>query len=64
MEFRLWIVGGFWTAEATHQALWVVAQMTPQKAAEAFARVGSMTTSKSSPDWLPKLVSDRWEADR
>jgi hypothetical protein len=64
MEWRLGIIGDFWTETAAHQALWVVTQMTPQKAAEAFERLGHMAPSKSSLDRLPKLVSERWEADR
>lgn len=64
MELRLGIVEDFWTRKAAKQAVWVVAQMTPQKAEEAFARVGSMQPSKSSLDRLPKLVSEQWEADR
>lgn len=64
MERRLGIIGDFWTENAAHQALWVVTQMTPQKAAEAFERLGHMAPSKSSLDRLPKLVSERWEADR
>jgi hypothetical protein len=64
MERRLGLIGDFWTEKAAHQALWVVTQMTPQKAAEAFERLGHMAPSKSSLDRLPKLVSERWEADR
>jgi hypothetical protein len=64
MERRLGIVGGFWTPKAAKTALWVVAQMTPQKAEELFARVGGMAPSKSSLDRLPKLISERWEHDR
>jgi len=64
MELRLGIVGEFWTAKAAKTALWVVAQMTPQKAEALFKRVGGMTPSKSSLDRLPKLVAERWEQDR
>lgn len=64
MELRLGIVGEFWTEQAAKQALWTVAQMTPQKAEEAFERIGSMSPSKSSLDRLPKLVSTKWEAHR
>ena len=64
MERRLGIVGEFWTPEAAKTALWVVAQMTPQKAEELFVRVGGMTPSKSSLDRLPKFVSKQWEQDR
>jgi hypothetical protein len=64
MEKRLGVVGEFWTEHAAKTALWVVAQMTPQKAEELFRRTGGMTPSKSSLDRLPKLVSDRWEAQR
>jgi len=64
MELRLGIVGEFWTEKAAQQALWTVAQMTPQKSEEAFQRIGSMSPSKSSLDRLPKLIAERWEADR
>lgn len=64
MELRLGIVGEFWTTKAAKIALWVVAQMTPQKAEALFERVGGMTPSKSSLDRLPKLLSERWEQDR
>jgi hypothetical protein len=64
MELTIGVVGEFWTPRAAHQALWVVSQMTPQKSAELFERVGNMTPSKSSLDRLPKLVSERWEDNR
>jgi hypothetical protein len=64
MELRLGIVGEFWTPKAAKTALWVVAQMTPQKAEELFERTGGMAPSKSSLDRLPKLVSEEWERDR
>jgi len=64
MELRLGIVGEFWSQKAAKAALWVVAQMTPQKAEELFKRTGSMTPSKSSLDRLPKIVSEDWEAHR
>lgn len=38
--------------------------MTPGKAAELFARVGSMAPSKSSLDRLPKALGQRWEEER
>lgn len=64
MDLRAGIVAGFWTPEAAKQGLWVVSQMTPKKAAETFARTGTMRPSKSSLDRLPKVVSEQWEADR
>jgi len=64
MERRLGIVGEFWTPKAAKTALWVVAQMTPQKAEELFGRVGGMAPSKSSLDRLPKVISEQWESDR
>ena len=64
MEKRLGIIDGFWTPTAAGQALWMVTQMVPQKAAEAMARLGGMTPSKSSLDRLPKSVSKRWEEHR
>lgn len=63
VERRLGIID-FWTPKAAKQALWVVAQMTPQKAAETFAQIGSMAPSKSSLDRLPKKLSEVWEASR
>jgi hypothetical protein len=64
MDLRLGIVEGRWTPVAAQQAMWVVAQMTPQLAEELFARVGNMTPSKSSLDRLPKALSARWEQER
>jgi len=64
MELTIGVIGDFWTPRAAQQALWVVSQMTPQKSAELFERVGNMKPSKSSLDRLPKLVSERWEDDR
>jgi hypothetical protein len=64
MELRLGVVEGRWTPLAAQQAIWVVAQLTPQRAEELFARVGNMTPSKSSLDRLPKALSARWEEER
>ena len=63
MEKRLGFVDA-WTPKAAKQALWAVAQMTPQSAAETFKQLGSMTPSKSSLDRLPKKLSEVWEASR
>lgn len=63
VELRLGVVD-FWSPKAAKQALWLVARMTPQAAAETFATVGSMTPSKSSLDRLPKRLSEVWEASR
>lgn len=63
MEARLGMID-FWTPAAAKQALWLVAQMTPQRSEEAFKRVGTMAPSKSSLDRLPKHLSECWEADR
>jgi hypothetical protein len=64
LDLRLGIVEGFWTQRAAEQASWVVTQMTPQKAAELFERVGNMEPSKSSLDRLPRALGERWEAER
>lgn len=64
MELRLGIVDRFWTPNAAKTALWVVAQMVPQKAAELFERIGGMAPSKSSLDRLPKRLSEQWESNR
>ena len=64
MELRLGVVEGRWTPLAAQQAMWVVAQLTPQRAEELFARIGNMTPSKSSLDRLPKALSARWEEER
>jgi hypothetical protein len=64
MERRLGIIGDFWTPKAAQTALWVVAQMTPQKAEKLFQRTGGMAPSKSSLDRLPKRISDEWEQAR
>lgn len=63
MEMRLGTID-FWTPQAAKTAVWVVSQMVPQKAAALFERVGGMAPSKSSLDRIPKLMSERWEADR
>jgi len=63
VERRLGIID-FWTPKAAKQALWVVVQMTPQKSAETFEQIGSMTPSKSGLDRLPKKLSEAWEARR
>ena len=64
LELTLGVVGDFWTPRAAQQALWVVTQMTPKKAAELFERVGNMDPSTSSLGRLPKLIAERWEQDR
>ena len=64
IEKELGILGEYWTPRAAQQALWMVTQMVPAKAAEAFERVGDMTPSKASLDRLPKEVSSTWEANR
>lgn len=64
LEAKLGVVSGFWTPQAAKNGAWVVAQMTPTKAAELFRRVGTMAPSKSSLDRLPKALSEQWERDR
>ncbi len=64
MDLTLGIVEGRWTPVAAQQAVWVVSQMTPQRAEELFERLGNMTPSKSSLDRLPKALNVRWEQDR
>lgn len=63
VELRLGVVD-FWSPKAAKQALWLVARMTPQAAAETFETIGSMAPSKSSLDRLPKKLSAVWEANR
>lgn len=64
MEVRTGIVEGYWSPWAAELAVWVVAHLTPAAGEELFARLGSMTPSKSSLDRLPKEVSCRWEDQR
>jgi hypothetical protein len=64
IEKRVGIVEGFWTPLSAKQALWMVTQITPQNAEEAFERVALMEPSKSSLDRLPKGLSARWEENR
>jgi len=64
VDARTGIVAGRWTPLAAKQATWMVSQMTPQLAEEAFERLGNMAPSKSSLDRLPKELSARWECDR
>lgn len=63
-EMRTGIVGNFWTPLAAEQALWLVAQMSPQCAEELLRRAGNMAPSKSSLDRLPKEVAAVWEENR
>lgn len=63
LDAKLGIIEGFWTPGAARLAGWVVSQMTPQSAAELFARTGNMAPSKSSLTRLPKLLSEGWESD-
>jgi hypothetical protein len=64
VDVRTGIIAGRWTPLAAKQATWMVSQMTPERAEEAFERLGNMTPSKSSLDRLPKELSVRWESDR
>jgi hypothetical protein len=64
LELRVGMVEGRWTPHAAQTGAWVVAQLTPCTAEELFARVGTMTPSKSSLDRLPKGLSERWEESR
>jgi hypothetical protein len=63
-DLQLGILEGTWTPLAAQQAVYVVAQMTPQKGEELLERMGNMTPSKSSLDRLPKRISERWEERR
>lgn len=64
MDKRLGVIDGFWTPKAGREALWLVTQMVPHKAAQALSRLGGMSPSKSSLDRLPKALSERWEDRR
>lgn len=64
MELRTGIVEGFWTPAAAELGVWVVSQMTPQKAEELCERTGNMKPSKASFDRLPKDVGRTWEENR
>lgn len=64
MELRAGIVEGHWSPWAAELAVWAVAHLTPSACEELFARLGSMTPSKSSLDRLPKEVGRRWEEQR
>lgn len=64
MDKRLGVIDGFWTPKAGREALWLVTQMVPEKAAQALSRLGGMSPSKSSLDRLPKALSARWEEHR
>lgn len=64
LEKRLGIIDGFWTPKAAREALWMVTQMVPAKAAEALERVGGMQPSKSSLQRLPSQLSATWEEHR
>jgi hypothetical protein len=64
MELRAGIVDGRWTPWAVQVAAWTVAHLTPQEAADLFARLGGLAPSKSSLDRLPKALGERREAGR
>jgi len=64
LELRAGMVEGKWTPRAAKQALWFVANLTPQAVEELYERLGGLLPSKTSLDRLPKKVSGRWEAER
>ena len=64
MELRTGVVDGFWTPMAAEQAVWLVAQMSPQRAEEWLRRAGNMTPSKASLDRVPKEIAAVWEENR
>lgn len=64
LELRAGVVQGKWTPQAAKQALWFVAQLTPQAVEELYERLGGLTPSKTALDRLPKALSARWEAER
>jgi len=64
MELRAGVVDGKWTPRAAKQAIWCVAQMTPQTVEDLYRRLGGLTPSKAALGRLPKRVSADWEADR
>jgi hypothetical protein len=64
LELRAGIVEGKWTPRAAKQAVWFVANLTPQAVEELYERLGGLMPSKTSLDRLPKKVSGRWEAER
>ena len=64
MELRSGMIEGFWTPAAAELGVWVVSQMTPQKAEELCKRTGNMSPSKASLDRLPKEVGRVWEEGR
>lgn len=64
LDKRVGVVDGFWTPRAARNALWMVTQMVPAKAAEALGRLTPMTPSKSTLQRLPTSVSSRWEEGR
>jgi hypothetical protein len=58
------IVDGWVTPRAAMVACFLVGETTPGMAEEMLARVGGMTTSRSTLDRLPKIVSEDWEGHR
>lgn len=64
LELRLGLIEGRWTPLAASQAAWVVAQLTPAAAEEAFRRLGNQSPSRASLDRLPKALGARWEDKR
>lgn len=58
------IVDGWVTPRAAMVACFLVGETTPGMAEEMLVRVGGMTTSRSTLDRLPKVVSEGWETHR
>ena len=64
LELRAGIVEGTWTPRATQIMARMVAEMPSGDAAGILAEFGGMRPSASSLDRIPKLLSERWEAQR
>ena len=64
LEWRVGLVGGYWTPRAARQGACVTAQLTPGEAEALFVELGSMSPSRSTLDRLPRELSRRWEAKR
>ncbi len=64
LEWRVGIMGGYWTPRAARQATFVMAQLTSSDAEALLAEMGAMCPSRGSLDRLPRQLSPHWEAQR
>ena len=64
LEWRVGIIGGYFTPRAARQGAFVMAHLTAGESEAVFAEMGNMHPSRSSLDRLPKELSPHWEEHR